>query len=282
MSADAHFRIGELSRRTGFAPELLRAWERRYGLLRPDRTSGGFRLYSDDDLERILLMRRHLEDGLSAAEAAALASIAELTSPGDAGDALAAALDGFDDARANVELDRLLATFSAEAVIRDVLMPYLSRLGERWAEGEGSIAQEHFASSLLRGRLLGLARGWDRGMGPRVVLACPPGEQHDLPLIALGLALRARGWRVTYLGADTPLDDLAAAVRALDPRLVVLSAVIPGRFEAVAAEIAELAAIAPVALAGPAATRAAADSALARYLDGDPAAAADELTRDAA
>jgi cobalamin-dependent methionine synthase I len=95
------------------------------------------------------------------------------------------------------------------------------------------VAEEHFASNLVRGRLLGLARGWDRGRGPRAVLACPPGERHDLGLLAFGLALREHGWRITFLGADTPLDTLAETVRSLAPEALVLGVADPARLEAV-------------------------------------------------
>jgi DNA-binding transcriptional MerR regulator len=225
------FRIGELSRRSGVSPELLRAWERRYDLLRPTRSPGGLRLYSASDLERVQAMQRHLARGLAAAEAAALATQPEAAAAegaphaSDAREELAAALAGFDEAAAHAVVDSLLARMSLDAVLRDVVVPYLHDLGERWERGEVSIAQEHFASSVLRGRLLGLARGWGRGLGPRVVLACAPGEQHDLGLIAFGLALRARGWRIVYLGADAPLASVADAARVCDPEYVVVSAV---------------------------------------------------------
>ena len=114
--------------------------------------------------------------------------------------------------------------------LSEIVMPYLRDLGDRWERGEVTVAQEHFASSVLRGRLLGLARGWGRGIGPRALLACAPGEQHDLGLIAFGLALRAHGWRIEYLGADTPLDDDRRASLTLSSvDLVVVSAVAPER-----------------------------------------------------
>ena len=127
-----------------------------------------------------------------------------------------------DDAGAQAAFDRLVAAFSIEAVAATAILPYLRALGERWREGDASVAQEHFASGLLRARLLGLARGWDRGAGPRALLACPPGEHHDLGLIILGLALRDRGWRVTFLGPDTPIQTLAATADQLAPDVVVL------------------------------------------------------------
>jgi methanogenic corrinoid protein MtbC1 len=94
--------------------------------------------------------------------------------------------------------------------------------------GEVSIAQEHFASNVLRGRLLGLARGWDRGAGPRAVLACPPDERHDLGLLIFGLALREHGWRITFLGADTPSNTLVETVQRIGPEALVLAARVAG------------------------------------------------------
>ena len=90
-------------------------------------------------------------------------------------------------------------------------------------------AQEHFASTLIRERLLGLARQWDYGRGPRAVLACPPGERHDIALICFGLALGAAGWRILFLGPDTPIDTLTGVSQALDADVVVLAATTPAR-----------------------------------------------------
>ena len=173
MSAESLLRIGALSQRVGVSPELLRAWERRYGLLQPTRSHGGFRLYSSDDEERVRLMRRYLDAGVSAAEAARMAlALAAHEPAGDARSGLAhlsvelgAALDRLDESGAQANFDRLLASFTLETVLRDVVLPYLHASGERWKRGEATVAQEHFASNLLRGRLLGLARGWGRGTG---------------------------------------------------------------------------------------------------------------------
>src|SRR5512144_3219889 len=212
-------RIGELSRRVGVPVESLRAWERRYGLLAPSRTQGGFRLYGEDDVARVLAMRANLDRGLFAAEAARLALaedvVEHVSSPAPVFDAseLAVALDRFDEAGAQQALDALFATLTIDVVLSDVLLPYLHDLGERWENDEASIAQEHFASNLLRGRLTALARTWDRGAGPRALLACVEGERHDLPLVGFGLALRGHGWRISYLGADTPAASIVEAAR---------------------------------------------------------------------
>ncbi|HET7427882.1 MAG TPA: MerR family transcriptional regulator [Gaiellales bacterium] len=228
----AQRRIGEMARRVGVSPELLRAWERRYGLLEPVRTEAGYRLYSEEDERRVREMVRLVDSGVSPQQAASTVRAAsperspEL--PGRSPDAEAAelreALAGFDEAAADAALDRVFASYSLEAVLGRVILPVLDDLGERWAKGAATVAEEHFASNLIRGRLLGLARGWDAGAGPRAVLACPPGERHDLGLVAFGLALRSQGWRITFLGADTPAESLAETVRLLRPAVVVLSA----------------------------------------------------------
>src|SRR5215217_7308733 len=187
MADEAQLRIGELSRRSGVSPELLRAWERRYGLLRPQRSAGGLRLYSSGDLERVRAMQRHMTRGLAAREAAAVAGrmTAEAAprpagmaafDPGQVRKELGEALEAFDEPRAQRVLDQLLSITTVDALLSDAVMPYLRDLGDRWKRGELSVAQEHFASNVLRGRLLGLARGWGRSAGPRALLACPEGE----------------------------------------------------------------------------------------------------------
>jgi MerR family transcriptional regulator, light-induced transcriptional regulator len=143
-----------------------------------------------------------------------------------------------------------------------------------------TVAQEHFASNVVRGRLLGLARGWGQGAGPLAVLACAPAEQHDLALIAFGLALRARGWRIAYLGPDTPLDTLRETAQALAPSLVVVSATTARHFSEVRAELAALAETAPVAFAGAGATPALAESLGAAVLSDDPVTEAERVAGD--
>ena len=246
MAEAAQLRIGELARRTGVATELLRAWERRYGLLAPERTEGGYRLYSDDDVRRVRRMRELLATGLSAAEAARQAAAeprapdGALPADGAASAELRRALEQLDDARAHAAFDRLLADYSTRAVLADVVLPLLYELGTGWERGEISVAQEHFSSNLLRGRLLGLARGWDRGTGRRAVLACPPGERHDLGLVIFGLALRDLGWRITFLGADTPPDTIVDIVRRLEPEALVLAVTDSARLDGVAETAARL------------------------------------------
>jgi MerR family transcriptional regulator, light-induced transcriptional regulator len=283
---EGHLRIGELSRRVGVSPELLRAWEGRYGLLRPTRSAGGFRLYSEADEDRIRRMRSYQDEGLSAAEAARLALEAgddqRPTSETPALDfgAFSEALERFDEPAAQAAFDSALATLSLDALLRDLLLPYLHDLGERWEAGTVTVAQEHFASSVVRGRLLGLARGWGQGTGPLAVLACAPGEHHDLALIAFGLALRARGWRIAYLGPDTPLETLRETAQSLEPRVVVVSATAPRYLSRPGIELAALGRDAPLALAGAGATPALAEAAGAALLSEDPVTEADRVATE--
>jgi DNA-binding transcriptional MerR regulator len=297
----AVLRIGELSRRVGVSEHVLRAWETRYGLLKPVRSSGGYRLYSEDDQSRVRRMQAHLAGGLAAAQAAR-AAIAEDQARGtadpvaggaaktgagrdraarpelvDSADVLRQALDDLDEPAAQALLDRLLTDFTVETVLRDVVMPYLQDLGQRWQDGAVSIAQEHFASHVIRGRLAGLARGWGNGRGPKALLACPPDELHELALLVFGIVLNRGGWRIEYLGANTPMPDTIQVTAQIRPTLVVLAATRPERFAAIVPDLRRLAGMAPLALAGAGASTELAQSIGARLLMGDPVTAAEDL-----
>lgn len=285
-----YLRIGELTKRTGVSPELLRAWEQRYGLLQPTRTPGGFRLYSAADEARVQRMQRLVSGGLAAAQAARLVlSGGEPEPRTDSGSAapleeaagnLTASLDRLDEQAANSALDRLFSAYTVETVLQEVVLPYLHRLGERWEAGEVSVAQEHFASNLLRGRLLGLAQGWGQGQGPLAILACVPGEHHELGLLVFGVALRRRGWRITYLGTDSPIGAVADTARSLTPAVVVLLSINPDNFLDHAHEIKELAKQVPVMIAGTGATPQVARHTQTRLLDQDPVSAAETIDRN--
>ena len=255
-----YIRIGELSRRTGVSPELLRAWERRYGLFEPERSPGRFRLFSDADVARVLAMRNQLSLGLSAAEAARAVLNEGVDEAVSADRDIGAVLDepfrelrsslaSFDEVGAHAAVDRLLASLSLESFLREVVLPVLRELGDGWERGEVTVAQEHFASNLLRGRLFALGRGWGRGSGRHALLAAPPGDQHDLGLVVLALALRDRGWRVTFLGADTPIETIVDTARRVAPEVVVLATLIPSENSS-RVEIRELARDRRVVLAG--------------------------------
>jgi methanogenic corrinoid protein MtbC1 len=143
-----------------------------------------------------------------------------------------------------------------------------------------SVAQEHFASNLLRGRLLGLAQGWGQGRGPGAILTCVPGEQHELGLLAFGVVLRRRGWRITYLGTDSPIGPVAEISRSIVPAVVVLLGMTEEGFLDQAREIEKLARQVQVVIAGRGATHEVARHTRTQVLDQDPVSAAGIIDRD--
>ena len=287
-------RIGELSRASGVSPDVLRAWERRYRVIRPRRTEGGFRLYSSTDLERVQTMHSLVESGVPASEAArrVLATEPEPTAEADGSDETGAGplaalrgelrtvLRAFDDAGAQRTIDRLFAGYDVETVVTEVLLPELKQLGDEWEQGLATVGQEHFAVHILRARLLALGRAWDRGLGPRVVLACAPGDLHDVSLAMFGLVAHQRGWRVTFLGADTPIKTLLATAETTGADSIVLYSPIEEHMESAARAIANAGARPHIYLAGEGATAEHARLAGAALLTGTPGAAADRITED--
>jgi len=281
MSTDSGpLRIGEFARRVGVNAELLRAWERRYGLLTPIRSPGGFRLYTAEDAERVAGMRRSLDAGLSAAEAARVALEDSRPTDGlldDAAARLLARIRDYDEAGVQGVLDESFAAFGVEAVLGQVILPALARVGDDWAQGTLDISQEHFASNLIRGRLLALARLWGRGGGPLALLACAPGEQHDISLLAFGLVLRSHGWRILFLGADTPIATLMEAVKTTEPALAVVTSFDPALLEAEADALRRLARLVRLVLSGPGVSDPFCARLGVRRLDGNLVAAANEI-----
>jgi len=270
-------RIGEFARRVGVSPELLRAWERRYELLQPIRTDGGFRLYTDDDAARVERMKRALDEGFSAAEAARRALVQERsTEPAldGARERLVGAAHAYDEATVHTIFDEALAGFSLETVLQQLILPVLREIGEEWERGTLEVGQEHFASNLVRERLLALARLWGRGGGPLAILTCAPGERHDIGLIAFGLVLRSHGWRILFLGADTPVATLRRAIETTDPRLVVVASMDSALLEAQGTELRRLGRSAPLVLSGAGASEKLCKRLRIDRLDGDLVAAA--------
>ena len=283
MSEDnSHWRIKEFAGIVGVPESTLRAWERRYELLAPQRTAGGFRLYSRSDERRIRSMRAHMARGIAPAEAAALAraeSDGEVTAPAAATaliEALVDAAEKLDTPRFNALLDAAFLRGS-EIAIRDVILPLLVEIGQRWERAELAVGHEHFASHLIERRLLALAKSWDSGRGPLALLACPSGERHTLGLVCFGLVLAEHGWRIAYLGEDTPVDQVAFVSDAIGPEAIVLCALDPLHLTASADAIADLGARHHVILAGTAATAQLSERLGAHPAEGDPTAAARAL-----
>jgi MerR family transcriptional regulator, light-induced transcriptional regulator len=233
----AVLRIGEISRRTGVAVPTLRAWERRYGVLAPERTDGGHRLYSERDVARVTSMRQLLDQGWQTAAAArevlrAPAPVTPLTPVAGAGDAagdlitrLRTAIDAFDAGGADHVLDDVLARFEVTRGLDEVILPVLREVGEGWEQDARVIAREHFATNALRPRLHRLLRSGLRAGQRTLVAAAPEHEEHDLGLLAAAVAAVDAGWRVHYLGARTPTRALERSVAELSPHAVMVGAV---------------------------------------------------------
>jgi DNA-binding transcriptional MerR regulator len=318
-------RIGELAAKVGVSTHVLRAWESRYGLLRPVRSAGGYRLYGREDERRVREVITLRDQGVSAVEASRRVLAAERAGtsavdgengadgappPGDgtvAGDDAAGtrasgdgrapaamrtdpqtlvtdlldAVTALDEDRAHAVLDTAFHERSVESAIIDVLLPLFVRVGEMWELGRIGIAQEHFASSLVRRRLGALSLTWGVGSGPVAVLACPPGEFHDIVLLSFGVLLGRAGWRVRYLGPDTPVHSLAAAARLTAADAVVLACRRPSGFRAHASALRRLGDEHPVWLAGRGATPRVLEEIGVNHLGADLVAAVGELTSTA-
>lgn len=290
---ESQLRIGELARRTGVSTHVLRVWENRYLLLTPVRSENGYRRYSLEDERRVREMLRLQAQGVTAAEAAArvLAGTRGQAGPDDLETLLSdllAAFTSYDEPTTHAVIDAALVAHPLEEVIERLFFSALRRLGDAWAAGEASIAQEHYASSLIRGRMLALGPEVSRAVGggghpaPVAVLACTAHEHHDIALLALDLMLRRQGWQVTFLGADTPVSSIVDLAADLDAALVVLAGTEPRTYAAELGQHAALLAGLPeattLALAGVAATPELAQAHGATVLPFDPVVAAAELT----
>lgn len=243
--AEHSFRIRKAAELSGVTEDLIRAWERRYGVLKPRRTPGGYRVYSDADIAVLKRLKRLTEEGVSIAEAARLVPTlrreveqGEMPVVGLVAGApvdrwreqmLEAALS-YDQRKVEAVLDQAFAALPALTVVDTVLTPLMREVGECWAEGRMAVAEEHLATQTVRERLVSLLRGSPAGSRKHVLCACFPDEQHEVGLIAAALRFRHAGMRVTFLGQRTPIADLEQAAQRIRPDVVALScAMDPGR-----------------------------------------------------
>ncbi len=252
--------IGSLARRTGVPVDTLRAWERRYGVLRPERTDGGQRRYGDRDVERVLWLSARVAEGQRISDA--VAALNALEREDDEADtrggptaALASRLNiaarQGDGARVELELDRAFAALPMVQAMELVVFPALADLGRRWAEGERVVVAEHLLSAATERRLAARLSAARRPRGPIGIVACPSGERHAVGALCLSVLMAQDGWRVSFLGADTPLVEADAVAQARRARACVAVCTVPGSARAAAAEIAELPNARMWVLAGP-------------------------------
>lgn len=254
--------IRVVSRRTGLTPALLRAWEKRYGVVTPSRTEGGQRLYSDDDVHRLSLLHRVVEEGRSISQVAPLSvkELEELVQEDQAERAgppapqplqtvsVAGILEQAERAVKSMDpgaLERVLTrgamALPVPVLIDDVLLPLLSGIGTSWEGGELGPAHEHIASVVVR-RFLEWLLGTVavEGKAPVLVAATTAGERHELGALLAAVSAGAEGWRAVFLGPDLPADEIAAAALRLQADVVALSVVDPAQAQQAPAEVQDL------------------------------------------
>ncbi|PTL81717.1 MerR family transcriptional regulator [Vitiosangium sp. GDMCC 1.1324] len=255
--AERTYRIHVAAELSGVRVELIRAWERRYGVLAPRRTPSGYRVYTDRDVEVLKRLKKLTEEGVSISEAAemlpqllaeleasrpALAQEPTPTRLADWREDLLEAAEALDQRRVARVLDEVLAALSPLKAYEEVLVPLQCEVGARWHAGAFSVVQEHLVTQEVRARLISLLHvSPDKGHR-RVVLACFPDEQHEIGLLGAALRMRHEGWSVTLLGQRVPAVEVGTLARELKADLVGLSAVMdPGArdFEASLSSILE-------------------------------------------
>lgn len=260
--------IQVVSRRTGLTPDVIRVWERRYGAVSPGRSATNRRLYSDDDLARLILLRRATLAGRAIGNVAHLDS-AELASLVDADEAatrvvptptgtadattpagrLESCLDAIrksDSARLRTTLRAAALELATPVLMRDLLVPLMTRIGEEWRRGSLQIHQEHLATAVVRSLLDTMRDAHSRSFGgPSIVVATPPDEPHEIGALMVAVIAAAEGWQVTYLGSNLPLSETAAAARRTGARVVALSVVYREHDPGLAEDLARMRALLP-------------------------------------
>jgi methanogenic corrinoid protein MtbC1 len=226
LSLNPSLNIAALTQRTGVPSDTIRKWEQRYGVLHPERTAGGQRRYSELDVARVEWLKARLHEGYRIGEAAALlgAGGQVARTVGELRSGIVAATIASDVDALGQLVDQSLALSTLDESFFEVLTPALVQIGDRWASGAVSVAQEHLASSTVRAALLKLLSDQRAPVHGTAVLACAPGELHEIGLLMLAVMLRSDGWQVAYLGADTPFADAMTLADRLDATALCFSA----------------------------------------------------------
>jgi DNA-binding transcriptional MerR regulator len=247
-----------VARHTGLSVHTIRVWERRYGAVRPVRADNKRRLYSEQDVERLRLLRQATQAGhtigqiarSSAAELRRLLrdEITRTKPPRAAREQHDIATDLFTASFRAVKrldandlsdlLDRAAVTLGSPAVLHRFVAPLAEQVGEKWRAGELNVAHEHFATGVLSAFLMSFARPYPSSKSaPHLVVATPTGQLHELGAIIAAAAARSHGWHATYLGASLPIEELIGAATSLKARAIGLSLVFPPDDEALVADL---------------------------------------------
>jgi DNA-binding transcriptional MerR regulator/methylmalonyl-CoA mutase cobalamin-binding subunit len=255
--------ISLVSRRTGLSPFLIRIWEQRYQAVEPSRTETKRRLYSEQNIERLCLLRDLTQAGHSIGQIARLGDgelrgLARRTprddapqaraspAPADRMDAAFAALQAFDSSALAAVLQEAQLQSGAFAALLKFVAPLVQEIGERWRTGRLTAAQEHFASSTLRAWLGAQAAAFSLpASAPVLVAGTPSGQVHEMGILLAGAVASNLGWRVTQLGASLPAVEIASAARLTGARAIALSIVYPEDDPNLGAELVQLRELAP-------------------------------------
>jgi len=269
--------IAAVARRTGVGEHTLRKWEQRYGVLRPIRTDGGQRRYSEEDVGRVDWLSARLKEGYRIGEAAAMLAPTPGEAPKSPVELRDALIATASSPRADLRplLDHAFTLYPLEQTLSEVIAPCLVAIGDGWADGELTVGQEHLTTAAVRARLersLTERRAPVRGVG---VLACAPGEQHEIGLLMLACLLRADGWDVIYLGQSTPVADAVAITTEHEAALLAFSVTMREHAKALAASfqaVRRTRALPATVIGGASASSRLAKAVGARYFGSDLAA----------
>lgn len=246
FSKEPKYTIKVLSERTGVRPVTLRAWERRYDLLDPERLDNNYRLYSERDIQVIRWITSLLDEGLSISNAVrefkrqrsqgqfpqALKTVQapEPTKepqhpPQYYADRLYSALIAHQETPALEILDQVQSMFDLITIFLEIISPSLYEIGDAWYRGEIRIATEHFSSNLIRGVLLNLLQAFPvYSSAPHLLVGCAPEEFHEIASLMLSVLLRREGYQVEFLGSDLPMEDLVIYAEDVSADMVIVSA----------------------------------------------------------
>ena len=242
MSA-LRFTIGELASRTGLTTHTIRAWEKRYGAITPERTDSNQRLYDSSQLERLQLLRRATGGNhsisrvakLSDEELGSLFPISKLSSSSvnqvrdsDLLQDSLSAIQRLDEEALNQCLKRSLVMSGVEGALDTLLLPLLTEIGKGWQSGEIRIYQEHMATSVIRTFLADLLGSINPQVeSPRMVVTTPKNQHHEIGALLAAIGCASQQWNVVYLGANLPSKEIADAFNRSHAKAISLSIVFP-------------------------------------------------------
>jgi methylmalonyl-CoA mutase cobalamin-binding subunit len=231
-------RIHRVAKLTGLSKDVIRVWERRYGLVKPSRSSNRYREYSDEEVALLRFVKAQMEQGATIGSLAAeghdsLVARIRVTTPVSAEeqkphdrllDDLIGSLDPLDKAGFERRLNGAVAVIPFDEAVQRILLPLQRRIGELWHQGRLDTAVEHYVTKIIQQKLFSVMNQLPvNEFGPRVLIACPEGETHEIGAQAVAYIAATKGCHVYYLGSDLPSSDLATFCEKIKPDLVLLS-----------------------------------------------------------